>query len=222
MIGSNNEITTTERVIAEVYDEFNIQQDDWAPRAKRWANAVVNRLKINTVITYKEVDINDYSFILPCDLKYLIYLEIDGVIILPSKSRATLVKSDTELGTKDKYTFLHKGNNVIYTSVETGKVIVYYKELSKDCNNYCFIPDDERVKDAIKYGIIRILLLRGYKHPTLTFDKVEHSFINYYLPSAMNAARPFTFTDALKVIENNNILVFQLGSTDYMYNNIYK
>src|SRR5690606_29560849 len=91
------DLTTTKRVIAEVLDEFNIQQDEWLSRAKRWANSILDDIGIGTVPTFKSIEFSDYSFQLPCDLKSLLYFTINDTVILPSNSIASMLKSDLNL-----------------------------------------------------------------------------------------------------------------------------
>lgn len=93
--------------------------------------------------------------------------------------------SDTNMYAHEWYEL---GLNYLRFSFRHGKVIIVYEGIPLDEEGFPCVVDDIKVKNALAWYILRGLLLRGYKHPVINFDKADAEWTKFY-PQAQNSVK---------------------------------
>lgn len=164
-------------IIYKVYDTFNIEGSEWESRAPEW---IVNAmLEINSTLAYTEirqtVQVEQYKFKLPCNLKILGGIEYKGQRLERSQRYTSTTSQESQpIG---KYILRNTGW-VFLDGLETGEVDVIYKTypyiFDQDIQRQIpLIPDKEEVETALMWYCMRQLLYRGYKHLVITFNSAD-------------------------------------------------
>lgn len=98
-------------------------------------------------------------------------------------------------------------NNVIFTDFETGYIVMSYKAYPIDSDGFLMVPDDEKLKAAIKYHLIYKLDYRAWRaNPAspglkaLLNDSEQQR--NFYVAAARNKSHIPTI-DKMESIKNN-------------------
>lgn len=104
------------------------------------------------------------------------------------------------------------------TSIQKGDLYVYYKAYPLTDDGYPLVVDEVKYKRALEYSIMYYLLLRGYKHPTLTFDAVL-KLKELYIARARNEHYKMTTQEMHKFIDSWANLLFSIGKSSNMYSN---
>lgn len=120
---------------------------------------------------------------------------------------------------RNEYTYTVQQNK-IFTSFEEGKIEISYQALDVDEEGFPLIPDNQKVKEAIKYYI-----MRQYLEPLFIMGKISDKAYNYveqqynwYIGAAQSATK-LAGMDQLEATMNaiNRLLVEDQG-----FNNHYK
>lgn len=166
-------------VIARVFEDFNVDYTDWVGRSHEWIGAALSNVGHGLMLVdeFKEVEVENYKAKLPCFVEGLNYIEYEGQRLPPIKS-ADFVNATKKAETVFDFNYYRIQNGYVYTSFETGTVVVYYRtyatEYDKLTNNYYpMVPDNEKVLEYLVFEVLRHMLMRGYKHHTLNLNYVE-------------------------------------------------
>lgn len=187
LISANN-------VIANVQDTFNIDDSDWIGRGGNWIAKGLTDLGVMSelkVISHKS-KASEYLIELPCDIKSLEAIEIDGLRIY----RSNQLRDAREDGSHQPYdvityTVLGDGYIQLETVNEYFKeveVIVHFKslpiQLFKPWGVYLpLVPDIDVVQDALGLYILIKILGRGYSHNVFSLNSqnpATNPYIQYY------------------------------------------
>lgn len=100
-------------------------------------------------------------------------------------------------------------NNVIFTDFETGYIVLSYKAYPVDSDGFLMIPDDEKLKAAIKYHLIYKLDYRAWRaNPASPGLKalLNDSSVNrdFYVAAARNKAHIPTI-DKMESMKNRHL-----------------
>ncbi len=194
-------------VIANVQDTFNINSADWIGRAGNWINKALTDIGVVTELKVTHLDTNatDYRVELPCDIKSLVAVEVNGMRVYRTQpvTQMEKVADSTDTYTDSEYapetgrsynttvlSYSVQGDN--YIQFETNSE--YYKEIAvtlhyKSLPTSIFkpynmmlpmIPDIDIAQDAIANYIMIKILGRGYNHPVYSLNN-NHPATNPYL-----------------------------------------
>ena len=168
-----NSISSRE-VIRRVYDHYDIKTSEWEARAYDWINETLGHIKMYVALEdcHMDIKISSYRAKLPCDIRVLRAVEVDGVkqdLI----NKGNINKHDSIILDKisdggDTYELNKRG--YIISSKETGTMRIHYKKLPTVFDDELkhevpLIPDDEKVLFACELYVLYRILVRGYKHP---------------------------------------------------------
>jgi hypothetical protein len=79
-------------------------------------------------------------------------------------------------------------DNYVITGFEKGLIKLIYKGFPLDKEGMPMIIDDFDYKSCLEFYCVSQMLLRGWKHPVMDYDRAFASF-NFYLPKAENAVK---------------------------------
>lgn len=120
---------------------------------------------------------------------------------------------------RNEYTYTVQKNR-IFTSFENGKVELSYQALQTDEDGFPMIPDNEKIKEAIKYYILfqymEPLFMMG-KISDKAFQYIEQQY-NWYVGAAQSSSK-LNNMDQLEATMNS---INRLLIEDQAYNNHYK
>jgi len=168
-------LISASNVIANVQDTFNVDDSDWIGRASNWLNKGLMDLGVisELVVIHHETTATDYRVELPCSIKSLEAVEIDGKRIYRS-NQIRDGKTDVMGMSYDVITYTVQGDNYIQFETDNDyfqdvDVIIHFKslpvEVFKPWDIYLpLVPDIDVVQDALALYIFIKLLGRGYKH----------------------------------------------------------
>jgi hypothetical protein len=181
-------------VIANVQDTFNIDGSDWIQRAANWINKALADIGVTSElpIQVKEVQAEEYKVELPCDIKSLEAVEVDGYRIYRTRSIIS-PHEDNKYADYHIVTYKVLGDN--YIEFETGNE--YFRDVTVKIHFKSFqyeifkpydikvplVPDLEIVQDAIAAYIMIKILGRGYKHPVFSLNNnnpATNPYLMYY------------------------------------------
>lgn len=182
-------LISSKTIIAEMYSDFNITNDDWVHKAQRHLARALGIMKIDGY--YERAVLRDtvkeFKVPLPCDEKYILAVlhNMDNLTRLPLTRNLALGVEFKDIVTN---TTLKGGINFNYlrTNFEEGEVMFIYYRVPKDCDGNLLIPDNDDVLEALPYFLIYKLSLSGYKHPVINMDKAYAKWQELY-PRARNS-----------------------------------
>lgn len=166
-------------IIANVYNDFNIQTTDWEIRAIEWIGKALNLMNIYLALTpcSKDVEVIGFRAKVPCDIKSLKAIEsLDYNIRLVNSYAVNKHEKDFQSQKVTEYIYytLDK-NGYAHFGFETGTVRFHYLKLPTYYDNQLnaeipLVPNEENTKEAIAYFILYKLLSRGYNHPVFSLN----------------------------------------------------
>jgi hypothetical protein len=98
---------------------------------------------------------------------------------------ATTIRDDEPEFTGESYVL---NPDYIHTSFETGYLFITYMGLPVDANGIPLVPDDMSYREAFFWYILKMLMMRGWKHPTGMDWTFANSQWQRYCTQARNAA----------------------------------
>lgn len=183
-------LISSKAIIAEMYSDYNITNDDWVNKASRHMARALGIMKIDGYydLAYHIEDVVEFNAPLPCDEKYLLtILHTTGgqVTRLPLTRSLALGMNFSKIATHS----IHQGRvnvNYLRTNFENGRVLYIYYRVPKDEDGYLLIPNNDDVLEALPFFIIYKLSLSGYKHPVISMEYAEAKWKELY-PRAKNS-----------------------------------
>ena len=181
--------TSLGRLIAKIYADFAVDYSDWEANLPEWVGDALGLMNIYSgyVPLQMTKTVSQYRCTLPCHLRVLRGIEYDGM-----RLNKTLAMNKTNPDTIDQryhptesYDITKNGS--ITTTFESGEITFYYLGIPTDCHGYPMIPDTEKVLEALAWRVMRMITLRGHKHPVVTFEMADKAWETYY-PRAKNSA----------------------------------
>jgi len=168
-----NNISSRE-IIRRVYDHYDIKTSDWEARAYDWINELLGHVKIYVALEDCHMDISIISnrAKLPCDLRVLRAVEIDG-IKQDLVNKHNINKHDSIIlnqASDNGVTYELSKTGYIISSKETGTMRIHYKKLPTVFDNELqqeipLVPDNEKLLMAGEWYVLYRLMIRGYTHP---------------------------------------------------------
>lgn len=108
--------------------------------------------------------------------------------------------------------------NHIQTSFEEGFIKIYYLSMPVCKEGYPLIPDNQNLKQALEWHVIKRLIGSGYVHKVFSYDKADEQF-EKYAGRAMNEVSSQSLDDAELAFSNNIRLVPPIGYADQFFVN---
>lgn len=197
-------------ITAELYQDFNIDNDDWVNKVNRHIERAMGLMRIDGFYVRKTLiqDVKEFKAPLPCDAKYIMAV-LHNMTCL---TRLPLTRG-LALGENFKdvvYNQTLKGgieNNYLHTNFEEGKIMyVYYGIPKNDCDEL-MIPDCPEVLEALPFFILYKLSLSGYKHPIIDYVEAQRQWNRLY-PIARNKMNYWSIEEAHQFTKMNNNPLF--------------
>lgn len=202
--------TSAGDVIAKIHRDFGntITLGDWQQDALEWMGEALEFIGAGIQLEKKSdvLEIVSYKSILPSDLIQLIEVfyapGADVEADVPNADKYVLNRSASSAhqgihtDVRDEEPFVHGESyqlnpDYIHTTFETGFIGVTYLGLPIDANGYPLVPDNVSYKQALTWYVIRMLMLRGWKHPAgLDFPFVDAQWKNYCTQARNKANMP--------------------------------
>lgn len=172
----------------------DINYEDAAMYAIEAINLIGAPLTFTNKVTRPPIKVDDFKATLPSDLKLIRGVKMHDTDI--ALKYATNIYHDDkckeDFGENcyydSDYTYTVQ-SNVITTSFEEGLIVISYQALPLDKEGYPMIPDDQKVKEAIRYFIMYCHLEGLYdlgKIPQRTFYRIEQNK-NWYIGAAQSS-----------------------------------
>jgi len=205
----NFDFVSGAQVIARVDNKFTIDFSDWIVNAPLWI--LDGLLEIGSPIvlteTNEELEVVDFHCELPIGVKNILYIAYEGVRLPHVESLAQ--KTDTTHTDYNGEYYTHRGGKVISTSFEEGTITVYYKMIATTLSTELGIqipdvPDNIHLLQALANYIMMQLLVKGYKHPTISLRE-NNPYLNpgmafdKYAKQARNSLGAMTYDERVEV-----------------------
>lgn len=181
-----------EKVIAQIYRDFKPSNSGWIDDAAEWIFDAIEIMRVcqGFVQTTKEVNVVDFRAKIPCELENFLGVEYKGKR-LPRSGGINHQDSNCSclnnlVCSIDESYILQP--NYIHTTFKDGCVKFHYYGLETDCNGLPTIIDDAVYRQAIIWFVMSMMLLRGFKHQTTTYEKAWANWEKFY-PRAQNRFR---------------------------------
>lgn len=197
-------------ITAELYQDFNIDNDDWVNKINRHIERALGLMRIDGFYIKKTLieDVEEFKAPLPCDAKYV-------MAVLYNQGCLTRLPLTRHVGLGVNFAGITahttlKGaieNNYLHTNFEKGKIMyVYYGVPLDDCGDI-LIPDCPEVLEALPYFIIQKLSLSGYKHPIIDYKMAKEEWRTLY-PIARNKMNYWSIEEAHQFTKMNTNPLF--------------
>lgn len=186
---NRHKLISSKQVIAELYQDFNISNDDWFNKAQRYMERGMGLMHIDGYfeIARQFKDVEDFVAPLPCDHKYIVVVlsNVGGTITrLPITRDLALGADFTRIQTHKTYRGAFNFNQ-LRTNFETGRVMYLYYRNPVDAEGNLLIPDSHEVIEALNFFLVYKMSLSGYKHPVIDMEMAERKWKELY-PRARN------------------------------------
>jgi hypothetical protein len=164
-------------LIPEVYSYFNIQSAEWEDRCPFWIADAINGMNIYAayVDATEEIEVIEYKAKIPITCK-----RIRDVV---REDKVKLLYNDMGYAgynlEPNEYSMDGGWLNI---PIKNGKITLYFDSLpvELDCDTgkyYPLIPNVEALKIALRWYIMRNVLMRGYIHTVFNL-KENNAFVN--------------------------------------------
>lgn len=213
------------RIIAQIYRDIKPSHSGWINDAIEWIADAIDIMKVHQGYkqTFMKTQVIDYRVKLPCNLNYLLGVEHNhmrlqrtGSININNEKCSCL---DNLVCHPHSKTYSLNPNYII-TSFKEGEIIIYYKGLEIDCDGFPYVIDEPFYRQALIWYVLRMMLLRGFKHQTLTFADADALWEKTY-PKAQNACNMFDI-DGYELFKKSwTGLVKNTNLTNQFFNNEY-
>lgn len=183
-------LISSKTIIAELYSDFNITNDDWVHKAQRHMARGLGIMKIDGYYerAFHVEAVKEFKAPLPCDEKYILVVlsNVSGRITrLPLTRDLSFGADFSQVATSNIYKGAINFNN-LQTNFETGTIMYIYYRVPCDKDGHLLIPDNDDVLEALPYFIMYKLSLSGYKHPVIDMDMAYNRWKELY-PRARNS-----------------------------------
>ena len=185
---------SSKALIAKIYRDFKPNNSSWVNDAIEWMGEAIECINAfhGFIETSECKNVIDYRVKLPCDLEQLLGVTHNGNKLqrtgaIKSKRHCTPNHplNNSICSTTESYSL---NPNYIHCSFQTGTIVIYYLGIDTDEDGFPNIPDNYHVKEAITWYIISRMLLRGFKHPVVSYEMADSKWIMNY-PKAQNACK---------------------------------
>ncbi len=181
-----------EKVIAQIYRDFKPANSGWVDDAAEWMFDAIEIMRVCQSFVEKGVELKviDYRVKLPCDIENLLGFEYKNKRLPKSggsnHKNAKCSCLDNLICSVDESYSLNP--NYAIMTFKDGCVTCYYDGLETDCNGLPTIIDDAVYRQAIIWYVMAMMLLRGFKHQTVTYEMAWQKWEIFY-PRAQNRFR---------------------------------
>lgn len=118
----------------------------------------------------------------------------------------------------DEWFTNNPGGDCFDTSLECGTVYMSYKSYPVDSEGFPLIIDEVKYKLALEWYVMRCLIERGYKHPTLDYSSVDIK-TNKHIAQAINEHLKMSYEDMDNFVANWTNMTFQIRQNNDYYSN---
>ena len=182
-------------IISGLYDQFNLQSDDWVGRTPNWIYEALRHYRNNKVYIIEAVEstFQDNIILLPQYAGEILLLIVNDQILVNNNTNIEYRNILNTLTTSnDKYSI---ADNVVELESNNGTYKLFYKTLPVEFNDkfqiYCpKVPDKQHVIDNIKWFVLKNILSRGYVHPVYSLGNRNPEYDpNLKWQNTLNKAR---------------------------------
>lgn len=192
-------LITSKRFIGELIEDINVSPSDYLHRLYGWIDNGLELMGLTNYypLTADIASIENKESPLPCDLKYLHSLWVQGESPCGRYGLFNVPLNTDVLNSVDiKDASITRQNisvvgNYIKSPVDNIKVLVIYRAVPKDEEGFPLVPDNAFVSEALRYYIIYRLGLKGIEHPVIRWDNAYQQWERLY-PRAANDVNWFT------------------------------
>lgn len=181
-----------DRVIGRIYRDFKPSNSGWVDDAIEWVGEAIDIMKVHQGYGEQHISVNvvDYRFKLPCGIENLLAVTYGNKRLQRSgginhKNTAKCTASNLMLNVQESYSL---NPNYGHTTFKEGCVTVYYEGIELDCNGFPTVIDDAVYIEALTWYVMARMLLRGFKHQTITYEFADMKWEKTY-PKAQNRFR---------------------------------
>jgi len=208
-------------VIRRIYDHYDIKTTDWEERAYDWIDEAIGHVKMYSALEpcHLDITISNYKAKLPCDIKVLEAVQIDGVkqeLALNGRINAHDTTVLKELGEIAGDTYELNRRGYLISSNETGTARIHYRKLPVEFDDELqhevpLVPNDKYLLLTVEFYLLWRILSRGYKHPVYKIGSSNPRLDpgvqwERYAPKASNSMASFNKDERDRIRKINNTL----------------
>lgn len=210
-------------IIARVSNDFTIDNSQWIYSAPLWIADALAQLKIPMSLQYttKEIEVVDYKFEIPVDIRLIIAVEYNGyrlkrLGIFNNMSPEALANRGYD--SNEGYELV--GNGWCTTTFKEGTLILHYRIPPTEYDKFTGmlipkVPDDTYVIEAINWYIILHVLYKGFQHPVFNLNS-NNEFTNAGMQWEKNKKRARNSVNVIDADEREEIsLLFRKFIQNY-------
>ena len=183
------------QIVARMFINHNIDYNTWESYTPEWIAMCLADLKMYGELknVSKTIEVYNYRFQLPCDIKLLNSIEYEGFRLprLDENNTHSKTQMEAKYHLYSGYMLEKNKDRWVTTTFEEDEVIVHYKAFEVEYDEqtgiyWPYVPDVEQIKAAIESFILTKMLQKGYIHPVynlrdgnpytnpaLKYDKVD-------------------------------------------------
>lgn len=199
----NNKLISCKGFIGELMEDMNLDIIDYVDTVYRWIESAIEQVGAikSFPLQYEVLEVKDWKTELPCNIKWFhsawtkcwenCNQGIGYLNVVDSPFMANRELMGRYNGTGNMARIDGSSLNVEF---EKGHVLIIYRSIPRDSEGLPMIIDNAFLKEALGYYIIYRMILKGIKHPTLSFETALQLWNTMY-PRASNDIDWFTLPE---------------------------
>lgn len=157
---------STKQIIQKIIRDYNIVNLGWVADSNDWIKEALQYIGTNQnkMLVKKSFELTDEDLSLPCDLEDLLGIVQDGCFIRFQNRQG--LNTFLDVGAIRPYV---DGNKIKFNTKNKIAGDLYYYGFEYNCDDDILLIDNVYVTSAVASYIILKLMMRGMKHPVLSY-----------------------------------------------------
>lgn len=194
-------LISSKEFIGELMEDLNLDVADHIDSIYRWIEYAVAQAGILRAypLTNKVIDVEQGQCSLPCNIKFFHSLWTRSSICTNGIGYINIVDTPF-VANPELMGYQPNGNmgriedNILFTDLKEGKVLLIYRYLPKDSEGFPMIVDNAFLREALNFYIIYRFWMKGIKHNVISFETAMQKWEQLY-PRAANDIDWFTLPE---------------------------
>jgi len=195
---SKHHLISSGFIIGKVHTDFKPTEKNWGADAIGWIGEALGIMNLwhSLETTSCKAQVKNYRLKLPCPVEVLHGVLYECKKLKLVNGHITVTRMAQLLGKAAQHpihTFQMNPNFLHFTFPE-GEVELFYDALPTDEKGLPLIPKEHKVTQALTWYVMRALLMRGMKHPVISFEMADAKW-EVYQVRAQNSMKQMSVAE---------------------------
>lgn len=169
-------LESSKHIVQKIIRDLDISQLGWVEDVNDWVKEALEYIGTNhnKILVKKDFEVETGEISLPCNLVDLIGIVQNGCFLTFQSETGLLTPYDSKGNIRP---YKSGVNKIKFNSDKVKGTIIYYSYI-QDCEDELLFDGHIKIKEAITNYIVMRLLVKGYKHPVLSYKEAYDLWIN--------------------------------------------